>query len=98
MSQKTPKQAIGLAKVIAELRRELAEAITEGEGQALRFELGEIELDLEVVLAESASAELGFKVLLGSLGDNKSESRTQRLKVRLRPVGEGPGGSVRASG
>jgi hypothetical protein len=98
MRTSKPKSGIGLAQVIAELRRELSEAIAEGEGQALRFELGEIELDLAVELTESASAGLGFAVLVkGELGDSQSESRAQRVKVTLRPVAEA-GGSIRASG
>ena len=51
---------IELAEVIRGLREELQRAIAAGEGEALRFELGPIEL--EVSVAVQASAQAGAKV------------------------------------
>jgi Trypsin-co-occurring domain 2 len=44
---------IELAEVIAELRRELQEAMNAGEGEQLRFELGPVELEATVAVEKS---------------------------------------------
>ncbi|MFN7962419.1 MAG: trypco2 family protein [Thermoanaerobaculia bacterium] len=78
---------IRLATVVQQLREELAEAVREGKGQEIQFELGDIELELQVVVAREGNGKLGFSVLgflEGGLNDREEESRVQRLKLVLR--------------
>ncbi|RKN04616.1 trypco2 family protein [Streptomyces radicis] len=78
---------IELAKVIEELRNELDAAITAGAGQAVRFEVGPIELEVEVVITREAGA--GSKVrfwVVDAEGQGKvSRAATQRVKLTLEP-------------
>lgn len=78
---------IELASVIRDLRDELARAIVVGQGEALRFELGPIELEVAVAVQRSdgAAGKARFWVLeLG--GDHKKDtSDTQRIKLTLTP-------------
>jgi hypothetical protein len=76
-----------LAEVIRELRGELQRAMAAGAGEALRFELGPVELEATVGLEKegTAGARVRFWVLeLG--GDAKAtQSTTQLIKLRLDP-------------
>jgi Trypsin-co-occurring domain 2 len=78
---------IELGEVITELRRELQQAMTAGEGQPLRFELGPVELEATVAVEKGGGggAKVRFWVIeLG--GDAKaSRSSTQRIKLALQP-------------
>jgi len=83
---------IELASVIRDLRDELERAIVAGAGEALRFELGPVEL--EVALAVERSGEAGGKVRFWVVevgGERGWESTdTQRIKLVLTPrLGEG---------
>lgn len=80
---------IALADMIEELRHELKTAIARGDGQDLRFEVGEITLEAEVEVAREAGAQGGIKFWLVELGASGSASRatTQKLTLKLRPVG-----------
>jgi hypothetical protein len=78
---------IELGEVIAELRRELQQAMSAGEGQPLRFELGPVELEATVAVEKGGGggAKVRFWVVeLG--GDAKAtQSSTQRIKLALQP-------------
>jgi hypothetical protein len=78
---------IELGEVIGELRRELQEAMNQGEGQPLRFELGPVELEAIVAVEKGGGggAKVRFWVIeLG--GDAKvTQSSTQRIKLALQP-------------
>ena len=83
---------IELANVIRDLREELQRAIVAGVGEALRFELGPVEL--EVTLAVERSGEAGGKVrfwVVEAGVERRGESTdTQRIKLVLTPrLGEG---------
>jgi hypothetical protein len=87
---------IELANVIMDLRDELGRAISAGEGEALRFELGPIELEVSVAI--EAGAQAGAKVRfwvveLGAQG-NVDHTSAQRIKLiltpRLSPGGTSP--------
>lgn len=83
---------IELASVIRDLRDELERAIVAGVGEALRFELGPVEL--EVALAVERSGEAGGKIRFWVVevgGEHRRESAdTQRIKLILTPrLGEG---------
>lgn len=78
---------IELADVIRDLRSQLEQAVAAGAGHELRFELGEIEL--EVSLALEKTCEGGVKVRFWVVelgGDGKhGQTNTQRIKLTLQP-------------
>jgi hypothetical protein len=78
---------VELAEVIAELRRELQQAMQAGEGELLRFELGLVELEATVAVEKAAGG--GGKVRFWVLelgGDAKaSQASSQRIKLALQP-------------
>ncbi|WP_194908953.1 trypco2 family protein [Catenulispora rubra] len=82
---------IELTALIRQLRMELQEAVVAGDGAALRFELGPIEL--EVVVAVERSAETGSKLrflVAEAHADGKWDAtRTQRIKLTLTPKLDG---------
>jgi Trypsin-co-occurring domain 2 len=52
---------IGLKKTLEALRIELSEAILVSEGKEIRFEMGEIELEMQIVVAKSKDGKGGVK-------------------------------------
>ncbi|MEU3008998.1 trypco2 family protein [Streptomyces sp. NPDC007020] len=88
-----------LDSVIRELRGQLNAAMRGGEGDGIRFELGPIELDFEVVVSRERGGDGGLKVGVISLGAKGSRTRgvTNRMKLTLQPQDVG-GQSVRITG
>lgn len=91
-----PEGALGLADFLSDLRTELAEASRRAEGQALRLEVGEVtvSLDLGVTLTTTgeASAKVGAKFWVfasaeGGVRRHRSKERmnTQHLTLTLTP-------------
>lgn len=78
---------IELASVIRDLRDELERAAVAGEGAALRFELGTIELELELVVERSAEGGGRVRFWVLELGGSQSReaTSTQRVKLLLTP-------------
>jgi hypothetical protein len=83
---------IPLAEVIRELRSELMDAVKAGEGESLRFEVQDLEVEMQVVVTKGASAgasgEVKFWVLTkaGAEASAKYESsQIQKIKLKLRP-------------
>jgi Trypsin-co-occurring domain 2 len=85
-------ELIPLSAAIKDLRRQLAEAVAEGEQQSLRFELGPIELELQIVASREAGVEgnINFKIFGWGAeggGDGKlGDQRTQKLKLIMKPI------------
>ena len=85
---------IPLAEAVAALRSELGTAMKAGKGETLRFQLGPIELELNLVVSREASAEgkLAFKIFGwgadASAGGKLADERTHRVKLTLTPVDE----------
>jgi hypothetical protein len=84
-------ETIPLGKVIRALRVEILAAAEEASTQAIRFELGPIEMEFQVVVTKEAGGEakLGFQIFgagatLGASGKGTDE-RTQKVKVVLNP-------------
>ncbi|MFJ7909555.1 trypco2 family protein [Kitasatospora sp. NPDC096204] len=79
---------IELAELIGELRRELNTAIATGEGQAVRFELGTVDLELTIAVEKAAGANGKVKFWVAEAGaDGKlTHSQTQKIKIPLKPV------------
>ncbi|WP_228562516.1 trypco2 family protein [Catenulispora rubra] len=94
------KAVIELASVIRDLRAELKEAVASGDGEALRFELGPIELEVSVALQRegSAGAKVRFFVVQGGADGKIDTTDTQRIKLTLTPRMEPGGGSPYVSG
>ncbi|MGE3536190.1 MAG: trypco2 family protein [Candidatus Tectimicrobiota bacterium] len=79
---------IRLTELIAELRRELAEAQTQGQGLSPRLRIDEAEIELQVVLSRENNAGAGVKfwVLNAELKDKYSDATTQKIKLKLKPT------------
>jgi len=79
---------IPLEDSIAQLRDALIAAADKGADAALRFEVQDIELELNVVTTKEAGGGGGVKFWLYNADARvkASDARTQRVKLRLRPV------------
>jgi Trypsin-co-occurring domain 2 len=79
---------IGLGEALGSLRRELAAAIEEWEGEALRFRLGPVEVEFTMGVTREVGAEGGVKWWVISFGAKGSRETmaTQRVKLSLTPV------------
>ncbi|MBD0693560.1 trypco2 family protein [Streptomyces sp. CBMA123] len=78
----------GLAEAIQQLRAELDAATAEGDGKRLRFELGQIELEFQVELKRTGSADGGLRwgiVSAGARGE-LAHGLGQRIKLVLQPT------------
>ena len=80
-------RVIELASVIRDLRDELERAVVAGEGEALRFELGPIELEVSVAIEVGAQAGAKVRFWVVGLDSQGSMDRasTQRIKLILSP-------------
>ncbi len=86
---------IPLAEVIQELRRQLLRATAAGTGQELRFEVQDLELELQVLVTRGAGVKAGgsggvkFWVLegkgSGEVSGSYESSRIQKVKLTLKP-------------
>jgi hypothetical protein len=82
---------IPLADAIEALRAELVKARRKGEDAELRFEVGPVEVEFQVVYESEATAggKVGFRIFgLGSevsAGGKLADARTQSVKVTLTP-------------
>lgn len=87
MTQDQPV-AVPLAAAIGQLRKELQEAMEDGEGKRLRFSVDSIEMDLQVAVDATkrgdASLSLWRVLSLGGGLDHK-HATTHRLTLRLSP-------------
>jgi len=88
-------QPVGLAEAIDNLRQEMTRAIEQGKDKELRFNVDQVELELEVELHRDIGADgkVSFKVFnsgieLGGQG-SRSQGSANRLKVTLKPSGLG---------
>ncbi|MEY9842136.1 trypco2 family protein [Streptacidiphilus sp. EB103A] len=79
---------IELASVIRDLREELKRAIAAASAEALRFELGPIELEVSVALERSghAGAKVRFWVVESGVDAAVDTTATQRIKLVLQPT------------
>lgn len=91
-----PAGALGLADFISDLRAELAEASRRAEGHALRLEVDEVTLSLDVGVTLTTTGEASAKVSAkfwvfasaeaGVRGERSSERMTtQHLTLTLKP-------------
>jgi hypothetical protein len=96
-SQDNANSRIGLAEAIAGLRADLSTARLQGEGQDIRFSVGEIEVELAVEFGWSKEAGGGFKLfsfvdLSGKAGSTDKATNKVKLKLTIDSSGaQSPG-------
>ncbi|GAA0906127.1 trypco2 family protein [Pseudonocardia zijingensis] len=78
---------LALSEVVAQLRAELTEAMSAGEDEQLRFELGPVEVELTVGVDKEAKPGAKAKFWVLELGSEArfATSSTQRIKLTLDP-------------
>jgi hypothetical protein len=87
VAEASDTERLGLVELIRGLRSELWEAAVEGGAEELRFDVGPITLDLEVMVTRAGKGDAGVKfwVLTASGGGSFETARTQRLQLQLTP-------------
>jgi Trypsin-co-occurring domain 2 len=80
---------LSLSDAIESIRSELAVAQRKGEQADLKFEVGEIELELEIAaeLGASAGAEAKWFVVTAKTDAQYKESKKQKITIKLKPIG-----------
>ncbi|MER6994413.1 trypco2 family protein [Streptomyces sp. NPDC000410] len=78
---------IELSDMIRELRQQLATALADGAGEAVRFELGPVELEATVAVSREAGADAKVRLWVVDAGANGkyAHAQTQRITVTLQP-------------
>jgi hypothetical protein len=79
---------LSLKDTIGAIRRELTESIRAAQGEELRFEVGEIELEFEVEVERTTEGTGGVKFWVVELGGKVggSSSVTHRVSMHIKPV------------
>lgn len=96
---------IGMADFMRQLRSDLEDTIAEGDGKKLRFEVQEMDVELQVTATVDASAGAkgggGLKLWILS-GDASAEAKgafgtkqVQTVRLKLKPQEEDPSGGSR---
>ena len=83
---------VTIAQAIRELRAQLVESATEGEGTAIRFVPKSVEVELGISFDVEAEAGGGFKLfsLIDLSGKAKTGNEsTHRVKLTLEPISPG---------
>ncbi|MYX04230.1 MULTISPECIES: trypco2 family protein [unclassified Streptomyces] len=80
--------AAGLAETIRALRAELTAAMESGSNESLRFELGEVSLDVTLAITKEASGDAGVRFGVVSFGakGKLGDDVTHHLSLSLSPV------------
>lgn len=78
---------IPLARMLGQLRQELLNARAEGESSDLKFQIEDIEIELQIGTTQEAGGGVGVKfwVYNADAKVNHSAVNTQRLKLKLKP-------------
>lgn len=79
---------IELSAMLGQLRKELSTAQSEGAESELKFQIEDIEIELQVATTSKMTGKTGIKILVcwdaeASAGIDKAN--TQKLKLRLKP-------------
>ena len=82
---------LGLADAIGQLRREIVTAMQAARNEPLQFQLGPVELELQVQLAAKAGVKGEAKWVVVSFGADAGaeRTRTHKVKLTLKPAYEG---------
>lgn len=92
---------IELADMIRELRTQLSTALADGEGEALRFELGPVEIEASVAVTREAGADakVHLWVIDAGASGRYGHAETQRITLTLTPrTATAPSGTVLITG
>lgn len=87
-----PSQELDLKTVVSKLRAELQEAVKAGEGEAIRFELDEIDLELKVAASKEVGPHGTIKFTVLGIGGEVgggvkwAAEQVQTVKLKMRPV------------
>lgn len=78
---------IELSDMIRELRQQLTTALADGEGEAVRFELGPVEVEATVAVSREAGTDAKVRLWVVDTGANGryAQAQTQRITVTLTP-------------
>jgi hypothetical protein len=76
-----------LAEVVEQLRAELTRAMAAGEGEALRFEVADMQLELTVAVEREVGGKSGVRFWVFELGaeGRQQSANTQTVTLTLRP-------------
>lgn len=90
---------IELAEMIRALRGELHQALVDGQGDRVRFELGPVEIETTVAVDREAGLGGRIRFLVVEMNGNGkvASSQTQRIALTLHPKTIGPDGTPRAA-
>ena len=79
---------VELASLIRQLRSELNEAMTDGDGERLRFALGPVQVSLSVTVGKEAgpAGKVRFWVIEAGADAKMSHESIQEIKLVLDPV------------
>ena len=81
-------ERIGLSDAIADLRSELTRAFEQGAEEALKFEIGAVDLELaiEVTVGGTAKAETKWWVISAGAEAKGERSNSHRIKLTMTPT------------
>lgn len=74
---------IGLAEAIRALRAELTESVREAEGQDVRFRLGQVDLEFQVMASDQVEGNAGVKFWVVNAGGKSSDTNTTSHTVKV---------------
>ncbi len=86
------KAIVGLADAVKALRSELMEAVTDGQGEWMRFSLDPIELKVQAVVTKDVNGKIGWKIL--EFGAKYDSETTQSITLKLTPQWRLPDGTL----
>ncbi len=81
---------VGLRETLEALRVELSKSILASEGEQIRFEVGDIELEVQFVVEQSKEGKGGLKFWVVEMGGGvtNKDTITHRIKITLKPIGK----------
>lgn len=79
---------IGLKETLESLRAELSESILMAQDKDVRFEVGQIELEFQITIEQTAEGKGAIKFWVVELGSGVSnkDSIVHKVKIPLKPV------------
>ena len=79
--------AVELSSMLASLRAELGKAQAEGDGKGIKFEVKDVELELQVTVSEDTDVKGGVKFHIFNAGveEKVSSQCIQKIKLTLTP-------------